>query len=211
MNFRVGSQVEFYAPVYAGVNPANGKQLWKIPGTNEVTETYDEEALYENTGKPYQVPFSGGFELAATWKDIYVSAFFSWAGEKYLLNNDRYFYENHEFFKGGDNQLKTMQNMWRQPGDITDIPKFGETAHSDTRLLENASFMRLKNLTVGYNFPTKLLDKTRFFSAAKVYFTARNLLTWTNYTGPDPEVDSNLTYASFPNTRQFVCGINLSF
>ncbi|MDR2362025.1 MAG: SusC/RagA family TonB-linked outer membrane protein, partial [Prevotellaceae bacterium] len=211
LNYQVGNRIEFYAPVYAGVNPANGKQLWKIPGTNEVTETYDEEALYQNTGKPYVPTFSGGFELAATWKNIYASAFFSWAGEKYLVNNDRYFYENQEFFKSGDNQLATIKNMWRQPGDITDIPKFGETAHFDTHLLENASFMRLKNLTVGYNFPTKLLNKTRFFSAAKVYFTARNLFTWTNYTGPDPEIDSNLTYAAFPNTRQFVCGINFSF
>jgi TonB-linked SusC/RagA family outer membrane protein len=211
LNYRVGKRVDFYAPVYAGVNPANGKQLWKVPGTNEVTETYDEEALYQDTGKPYIPPFSGGFELAATWKNVFASAFFSWAGEKYMVNNDRYFYENQEFFKGGDNQLATMKNMWRQPGDITDIPKFGETARFDTRMLENASFMRLKNLTVGYNFPTKLLNKTRFFSAAKVYFTARNLFTWTNYTGPDPEVDSNLTYAAFPNTRQFVFGVNLSF
>jgi hypothetical protein len=78
-------------------------------------------------------------------------------------------------------------------------------------MLENASFMRLKNLTVGYNFPTKLLNKTRFFSSAKVYLTARNLFTWTNYTGPDPEVNANLTYASYPSTRQFVCGVTLSF
>ena len=211
LSYEVGKRIEFYAPVYAGVNPANGKQLWNIPGTNEVTEDYDEEALYQSTGKPYSPPFSGGFELSATWKGVYASAFFSWVGEKYMVNNDRYFYENQEFFKSGDNQLKTMQNMWRQPGDITDIPKFGETAQFDTRLLENASFMRLKNLTVGYNFPTKLLNKTRFFSAAKVYFTARNLFTWTNYTGPDPEIDSNLTYAAYPNTKQFVCGITLSF
>jgi TonB-linked SusC/RagA family outer membrane protein len=211
LSYRVGERIDFYAPVYAGVNPANGKQLWKIPGTDEVTETYDEEALQQTTGKPYQAPFSGGFELAATWKGVYASAFFSWVGEKYLVNNDRYFYENQEFFKSGDNQLKSMQNMWRQPGDITDIPKFGETAQFDTRMLENASFMRLKTLTVGYNFPAKLLDKTRFFSAAKVYFTARNLFTWTNYTGPDPEIGSNLTYAAYPNTRQFVCGITLSF
>jgi TonB-linked SusC/RagA family outer membrane protein len=211
LNYRVGHQLDFYAPIYAGVNPANGKQLWKVPGTDEVTETYDEEALYDNTGKPRVPLFSGGFELAATWKGIYASAFFAWAGEKYLVNNDRYFYENQEFFKSGDNQYATMKNMWRQPGDITDIPKFGETAKFDTRLLENASFLRLKNLTVGYNFPAKLLGKTRFFSAAKVYFTARNLLTWTNYTGPDPEINSNLTYGNYPNTRQFVFGMELSF
>jgi TonB-linked SusC/RagA family outer membrane protein len=211
LSCQVGQRINFYTPVYAGVNPANGKQLWKIPGTDEVTETYDEETLYQGTDKPYNPPFSGGFELAATWKGIYASAFFSWAGEKYMVNNDRYFYENQEFFKSGDNQLATMKDMWRRPGDITSIPKFGETAKFDTRLLENASFMRLKNLTVGYNFPTKLLDKTRFFSAAKIYFTARNLFTWTGYTGPDPEIDSNLTYAAFPNTRQFVCGIELSF
>jgi hypothetical protein len=132
-------------------------------------------------------------------------------GEKYMMNNDRYFTENSEFFSSGYNQSKAMQNIWKKPGDITDIPKFGENAQFDTRLLENASFMRLKNLTVGYVFPNSLLKHTKFFSGAKAYFTARNLLTFTNYTGYDPEIDSNLARWSYPNTKQFTFGLELTF
>jgi len=211
VGYVVGRPVEFYLPIYAGVNRANGKQLWHIPGTNQVTETFEEAELQQMSGKPRYAPWTGGFELSVNWKGLYANAFFAWVGEKYIYNNDRYFYENHTFLASGDNQFTSMMNMWRQPGDVTSIPKFGESAQFDSRMLENASFLRMKNLTVGYNVPTSVLKHTKFFSSAKIYFTARNLFTITNYTGPDPEIDSNLTYGAYPNTRQFTVGLELTF
>ena len=71
--------------------------------------------------------------------------------------------------------------------------------------------MRLKNLTLGYNIPQSIVQKTGFFTSTKVFVTGRNLLTWTNYTGPDPEVDSNITLGANPNTKQFTFGITLTF
>lgn len=71
--------------------------------------------------------------------------------------------------------------------------------------------MRLKNLTIGYNFPKKWMEKTRFFNSAKVYTSMRNILTVTNFTGVDPEIDTNVTRAMNPNTKQFLFGVEFTF
>ena len=89
--------------------------------------------------------------------------------------------------------------------------KFGEAIQFDSHLIEDASFLRLKNLTVGYELPRKWMTKTGFMKGLRLYFTARNLWTATGYTGFDPEIDSNLTYGRYPNSRQFVGGIQMTF
>lgn len=81
----------------------------------------------------------------------------------------------------------------------------------DDHLLENASFMRLKKLTIGYNLPQSLVQKSKFINNVNLYATGRNLLTFTNYTGYDPEPDSNVIQFNYPNTREFVFGIELTF
>jgi hypothetical protein len=71
--------------------------------------------------------------------------------------------------------------------------------------------MRLKNLSIGYNLPKKFLGSQKILTGAKLYVTGRNLLTFTNYQGPDPEVDSNLSLGAYPNSRQFIVGFELNF
>ena len=73
------------------------------------------------------------------------------------------------------------------------------------------SFLRLKNLTISYDFPKKLIQKSGFLSGVKIYFVGRNLLTATKYTGYDPEVDTNISLGDYPNTREFMGGIQLTF
>lgn len=99
----------------------------------------------------------------------------------------------------------------KKPGDITDIPRYGVTAQLDDRFLENSSFLRLKNLTLAYAFPQSLLKKTNFFTSARVYLQGQNLLTWTGFTGLDPEVATNVYRAQYPASRQFTLGIDVSF
>jgi len=85
------------------------------------------------------------------------------------------------------------------------------TAQLDDRFLENSSFLRLKNLTLAYAFPQSLLKKTNFFTSARVYLQGQNLLTWTGFTGLDPEVATNVYRAQYPASRQFTLGIDVSF
>ena len=196
---------EFFYAKYAGVNPANGKQLWYTP-EGGVTENYSDD-LKQFMGKTRFAPWAGGFATTVAWKGISLSADFTWVAQKYMLNNDRFFVEN-STFAADQNQAKKMLNMWTTPGQITDIPKAGEAPQFDSRFVENASFVRLKNVTLSYTFPRQLLKKTGFMEGARIYAIGRNLLTFTDYSGYDPEIDSNLSY---PNTRQYEIGVELNF
>jgi hypothetical protein len=128
-----------------------------------------------------------------------------------MINNDRYFFENPNQF-AGYNQSTTVLDYWKNPGDVARFPKYGiQFTQFDTRLIEDASFMRLKALTFGYDLSQTLLNKSKVLSALKFFVTARNIWTLTNYTGPDPEVDTNVTLGVNPNTSQIAVGLNLSF
>ena len=81
----------------------------------------------------------------------------------------------------------------------------------DTHMLEDASFLRLKSLVVGYSLPQSWLRNQGVFKSVMITFTGRNLLTFTKYSGMDPEVDSNLTVGIPGNTLQVLGGIELKF
>jgi hypothetical protein len=82
----------------------------------------------------------------------------------------------------------------------------------DSTWYDNASFMRLKNVTLSYSLPKKLLEKTNVVSGARIYVTGRNLLTFTNFLGYDPEVGyENGMAGLYPNSRQIVGGIEIQF
>ena len=83
---------------------------------------------------------------ALTWKGLSLSAQFAWVADRWMINNDRYFDESNGRFVSF-NQSKRLLNRWKKPGDITDIPRHGVYTEFDDRLLEDASFLRLKNLT----------------------------------------------------------------
>ena len=104
-----------------------------------------------------------------------------------------------------------MKNIWREPGQITNIPKYGETSLYSTAYLENASYLRLKNLSLSYQLPQSLLKKTGFIQGVKFSVVMRNLWTLTNYTGYDPEIDGSIIYGMYPNTRQYSFGLELVF
>lgn len=208
VGYVVGRPVEFYYPVYAGVDPTDGMQTWKVPGTDQVTKTFNSAALQQMTGKPRYAPISGGLSLNFSWKGIGLVADFSYVLGKYIVNNDRYFGENPYNFRGY-NQSSRVLSMWKQPGDITDMPKFGQVMQFDTHLLENASFLRMKNITLSYTLPKNLINGV--FSNVKFYASGRNLFTVTEYLGADPEIDSNLTYGAYPNSKQVNFGVQLAF
>jgi hypothetical protein len=217
----VGQPVSFFYPYFAGIDPADGLPQWYVPGkdptvmkTDSITKTFASPGLNQFLGKPRYPPFTGGFGLNAGWKGLALQLDFAFAYKKYLFNNDRYFFENPTSLGFvGYNQSKRVLNYWKQPGDITEFPKYGSILWTqfDSRLIEDASFMRLKNLTLSYTLPESILRKTKFFSGARIFVTGRNLLTFTKYLGPDPEIDSNLTLGANPNTKQYSFGAEISF
>ena len=216
----VGSPVEYYLPIYAGVDPADGAPMWYKAGDDvdkttkkETTKVFSEAALTQNSGKKRFAPVNGGFSINGGWKGIYLNADFSYTLGKYMVNNDAFFYDNPNVVGTSYNQRKDVQDFWTAENPNAKYPAWGEgyQLEFDTHLLENASFLRLKNLVIGYNLPKKWLAFQNVLHGVNISFTARNLFTITNYTGIDPEVDSNLTYGVAGNTKQYLFGLSLTF
>lgn len=203
------SATDFYLNRYAGVNPANGDALWYTKDGQITTEFRDSDKVL--VGKSFVAPWMGGFGTTLTWKGLSLSAQFTWVADRWVFNNDRYLDEGNGLYETYNQSRRLLYDRWKKPGDVTDIPRYGVTPQMDTRFLEDASFMRLKNLMLGYNLPQKLLAKSRFFTMARVYLQGQNLLTFTKFSGLDPEGTSNMYQGQYPSSRQYTFGLELSF
>ena len=215
----VGKPVMFYAPIYAGIDPADGAPMWYLPGENvdettmnETTKVFDEAGLTQNTGKRYTPPIYGGFSIGGGWRGISVQADFSYVLGKTLINNDAYFYGNPNAF-AEQNYHKAVADFWTPENTDAQYPDWskGYIMQFDTHMYENANFLRLKNLQVAYALPKKLLAGQNVLNGLKVTFTGRNLLTATKYSGIDPEVAGNLTLGRLGNSKQYLFGLELTF
>lgn len=221
VSYIVGKSLNFYMPVYAGVDKETGEPMWYKKGhvadptytfdPETMTKEYNEDALSQDTGKKRFAPHSGGFGLTLAWKGISFNADFAYTLGKNLVNNDNFFTHNTYDFPGYFNQSKDMFGIWEKVGDETMIPAYGTPIQFDTHLLENASFLRLKNVSLSYDLPKAWMQATHFIKNVRITGTARNLFTVTKYTGADPEIDANITYGAFPSTREFTLGAEITF
>lgn len=200
---------EFYLNRYAGVNPANGDPLWYDKNGELTTEFREDDKVM--VGKNCMSPWQGGFGTNLSYKGIALSAQFSWVADRWMMNNDRYFEEGGGIFDAYNQSKRMLYDRWKNPGDVTDIPRHGVSPQFDTHLLEDASFLRLKNLMISYSFSKRLLNKTRVLSGARMYVQGQNLLTFTKFSGLDPESDSNIYKVQYPMSRQFVFGVDITF
>jgi len=101
--------------------------------------------------------------------------------------------------------------MWQKPGDVTNIQAPIYQRQFSSKDVQDASFTRFRTLTLSYNFPEKLLLKTKSITAARVYVQGQNLYTWTNWVGFDPEDDDNIAQYEYPTPRIFNVGITITF
>ena len=206
----VGHSVgEFYINRYAGVNPANGDALWYTKD-GEITTQFNESDKVM-VGKNYIAPWQGGFGTTLSWMGLTLSAQFSWVADRWMINNDRFFEESNGLYSAYNQSRRLLYDRWKEPGDVTDIPRYGVTPQIDSRFLEDASFLRLKNVMLSYSLPSNVLRKSKFFTSARIYVQAQNLLTFTAFTGIDPESSSNAYKAQYPMSRQYSLGIDLTF
>ena len=164
--------------------------------------------------------FSGGFGASATVKSgLKITAFFNYRVKYEIVNGTKLSTSN---MYGYDNQSTAVLRRWRQPGDVTDIPRalFGSGYNSlgSSRYVEDASFLRFRTLTVRYTVPQSVVSKMKIKNLS-FYITTENLFTRTNYTGQDPEVsqrgsdpfrvatDNSMT----PPVKTFTLGLTGSF
>ncbi len=211
---KVGESVgAFYMYQADGVNPATGLQKYKDQnGDGNITQDYDR--IIAGSSQPKFLAsmlntFSyGGFDLSVFFNASYGNKVFNWTRA------------NLELGTGYTGAVATLLNRWTPTNTHTDVHKAVEnpSVTISDRFLEDASFLRLKNLTFGYSLPKNLLSKISVKSA-RVYVQGNNLATWTKYTGYDPEVNTNeqnslstgIDRSAYPNAQSFVAGINLKF
>ncbi len=206
----VGHSVgEFFLNRYAGVNPANGDALWYDKDGNITSEYRESDKVM--LGKNYIAPWQGGFGTTISYKGLTLTANFSWVEDRWMFNNDRFFEESNGLYSAYNQSKRLLYNRWKKPGDIADIPRYGVTPQMDSRFLEDASFLRLKNLMLSYDLPSALLKKSKVLSRVRMYVQAQNLFTITKFSGIDPESSSNIYAAQYPMSRQYTCGVEISF
>jgi TonB-linked SusC/RagA family outer membrane protein len=168
---------------------------------------------------------TGGITNNFSYKGVDLSIFMNWSYGNQIYNMTTAVLTS---MADDFNQSRQVLNRWQNAGDITNVPLAMYTASSfqgmaftdaSSRYIEDGSFLRVRNINIGYNFPQALLSRIKL-SAAKIYFSAQNVYTFTNYSGFDPESQNTgggliptlgVDYLTQPIPRVFMVGLNLGF
>ena len=207
----------FYLVEYAGVDPDNGDALFYTnKGTEGETSNDWNDAERVIAGNPFPDLMAGltnsfsykKFDLSFSFQGEWGASVFNSAGKFQEANGDWF-----------DNQDRSQLRRWQKPGDVTDVPRAelvaGNGTEDSTRYLKSTDYIRLKNLTLGYNVPKKY-NNIAGISSARVYLSGFNLLTFTDYDGYDPESRSDAggvgqVFYSAPAAKTISIGVDLSF
>jgi TonB-dependent starch-binding outer membrane protein SusC len=225
----------FYGKEYAGVNPANGVAVYYFNTRNndgsinrDTTSNYAaaERVLIGNPNPKW----NGGVTNSFGYKGIDFT--FTFQG---VFGNDVYDgggkFQSANATGGFDNLTRDQLTRWQRPGDITNVPRavlfdvYGTGGGGESsRFLSDGSYVRLKTVTLGYNFPSALV-KRAYLQSARIYFSGVNLLTFTDYKGWDPEVNADYLasdantgnisqgndFYSAPQAKTYTFGVNVAF
>jgi len=208
---------------YAGVNPATGRAMW-YDNTGNITYTPRTPTDQFVNGADLSTMF-GGLTNTFSYKGLELSVFFQYDYGRTAFNGQNAFMSEN----GGrlfNSLLDIYERRWLKPGDVTDVPRpfdgnvevRGASYTGGSRFLEDASYIRLKQLSLSYMLPTTLISKAKL-SSVRVYGTALNLLTFTKWGGIDPEFVSlanpggaaNNNTGVVPQTRSYTLGIQIGF
>ncbi len=162
----------------------------------------------------------GGWNNTFNYRNWILSVNFQYQMGNDVINGTR---KSVEWMHDSRNQAKSVTNRWRKQGDITDIPRAQRLAYwneeASTRWVEDASYVRLKSVSLTYNFDSEAVSRLKLgFRSMSIYFTGYNLYTWTKYLGIDPEVPVTGTVNMFSidnnataPARQYTIGLRASF
>ena len=205
-----------YGYIFGGVDPTTGNAYYiDKNGASTFSPSEDDRVVIGNANPDFIYAITNNF----SYKNFNLQIFLQGSYGNDMLNATRI---ETEGMIDPKNQSIEVLNRWRQPGDITDIPRasFGNTDNSrvSTRFIEDASYLRFKAVTLGYDFNDAMKTKLNL-SSLRLYVTGENLLTFTNYTGFDPEVNAfgganverGIDFGSYPQSRTILFGMNVSF
>jgi len=205
-----------YGYIFGGVDPATGNAYYIDKDGNSTFTPNPEDRTIIGDANP---DFFYGFTNNLKYKGFGLFVFLQGSQGNDMLNVTRI---DTEGMIDPKNQSTAVLNRWRQPGDITNIPRasFGNSDNSrvSTRFIEDASYLRFKTITLSYDLPQPVLDKLGI-TAFKIYGTGENIFTITDYSGFDPEVNAfggsntvqGIDFGTYPQTRNLILGLNVTF
>jgi len=218
-----------YLVRYYGVDAADGLPIW-LDKNGKQTKTFSlNHRVYAGSVVP---DYIGGFNTSLSYKNFDLSSLFSFViGGNIYENSGKYQFLG--VSKKNWNFRNDFLDRWTKPGDVAKYPKLvydatdypgvpSEDQFNSTMFLRDASYLRLRELTLSYRIPKSTIAGT-FMKDLRVFITGTNLLTFTKYPGGDPEItrdfedaqdrnlSPNITYLTAPSQRTVVFGIHLNF
>ncbi|MDQ2178290.1 TonB-dependent receptor [Marinifilum sp. D714] len=205
----------FFTVKYAGVDPDNGDALYYDLEGNK-TSTYSDE-FRQIVGDP-NPDFTGGLTNTFSYKGVDLSILL-----QFVYGNDIY-RDAGRFVSNNANSIWNQSvdqlNRWQKPGDITDVPRAelfsGNGSGRSSRWIEDGSYLRVKNITLGYTLPKSIVERLNLRNV-RVFAQAQNWFTFDDYKGHDPEVSSEGTvnigqgqdFFQAPPSKTLTFGVNI--
>ena len=198
---------------FLGVDPATGNAIYA--DTNEDGQINNNDEIIIGNAQPKLI---GGITNRVAYKNFDLTAFFQFSYGNKVLNFTKASLVNSGLDITG-NQSPEALRRWQKEGDITDVPRYelGNTFNNfhSNRLLEDGSFLRLKNVGLGYNLPASLTERFHL-NNMRVYVSGTNVWTYSKYSGADPEVSTldgstaaqGIDFFTLPQVRTFSIGLN---
>lgn len=200
----------FYGYISDGVDPETGELMYR--DLNEDGRISSSDRTYIGDPNP---DFTFGLTNYLSYRGFNLSLFLQGSVGNDIFNASKADVQGMYDLK---NQSVEVLRRWRTPGQITDVPKANFDLQPSTYFIEDGSYLRVKDVTLSYNFKGNLLDRAGI-SRLQPYVTLNNLLTLTKYKGMDPEVNQwgdsgavqGIDWGTYPHSRSFVIGVNLEF
>lgn len=198
----------FYGYISDGVDPETGDMIYRdLNGDGKISSS---DRTYIGDPNP---DFTYGMTNTFSYKGFNLSIFIQGSYGNDIFNASR---TEMMGMYDGKNQITDVLRRWRIPGQITDVPRAGFDLKNSTYFVEDGSYLRVKDITLSYSFSGDWMRKVHI-SKLQPYFTATNLLTWTSYSGMDPEVNQwgnsgavqGIDWGTYPQTRSFTFGVNI--
>src|SRR5690606_35454719 len=207
----------FYAHKQIGVNPENGEVLFEDLNNDGLATDADLQIIGNAWPK-----FTGGFNNDFfLWDKLDIKSLLYFSVGNKMWNNTRYRMGHGGSRNDAFAMLEEQLNRWQKPGDITDVPRMTTSGNNasiiPSRFLEDGSYLRLRNVSLGYHFKGKGLERAHIKNL-RLYLAATNPLTFTKYSGVDPEVNTTgadqnqigYDQAIAPQPRTFQFGVNIT-
>lgn len=196
---------------YLGIDKTDGRMLYRAKDGSATKEPTPADR--QLTGKTVYAPYTGGFGLEVDYKGFYLTSLFSFQKGGWAQDT------MHQWLNTGsytdDRSSRELLRAWTPTNTDTDVPSLASSSNvgltgSSDRHLFKTDFIKLRNVSIGYNFSKNQLQGMPI-KGLKIYAQGENLLTFTNWKGFDPEPVKSTSIGVYPNVITYTIGMNVEF